>query len=164
MRNQFYLLVVFLFTAVFIGGCSTMSDVAQESEAQPAQEAPPEQAAIQESSQPILEPEVTLQTTFYFDFNDATLRPDVREVIEAHAERIKSEPQVVHIEGYADERGTEAYNKELGQRRAEAVRDLLISKGVSANKIETESFGEKNPQSSGSGEIVWQQNRRVVLK
>ena len=164
MRNQFYLLVVLLFTSAFIGGCSTMSDVAQEPEAQPTQEAPPEQAAIQEPAQPSPKSEVTLQTTFYFDFDDATLRADVREVLEAHAERIKTESQVVRIEGYADDRGTEAYNKELGQRRAEAVRDLLISKGVSANKIETVSFGEKNPQVSGGGEIAWQQNRRVVLK
>ena len=164
MRNQFYVLVVFLISSAFISGCSTMSDVVQEPEAQSTQEAPPEHAAIQEPAQATPKSEVTLQTTFYFDFDDATLRPDVREVLEVHAERIKTESQVVRIEGYADERGTEVYNKELGQRRAEAVRDLLISKGVSANQIETVSFGENNPQASGNGEMVWQQNRRVVLK
>ena len=164
MRNQFYLLVISLFTSAIISGCSTTSNMAQEPEVQPTQEAPPEQAAIQAPAEPTPEPEITLQTTFYFDFDDATIRPDVRELIEAHAVRIKTESQAVRIEGYADERGTEAYNKELGQRRAEAVRDLLISKGVSASQIETVSVGEKNPQASGSGEIVWQQNRRVVLK
>ena len=164
MRNQYYLTVIILFAIASITGCSSMSEVVKESPSQPAQEATSEQAAIQEPAKPSPQPEVTLQTTFYFDYDDATLRSDVHEVIEAHAERIKSESQVVRIEGYADERGTEAYNKELGQRRAEAVRDLLISKGVSASLIETVSFGEKNPQASGSGEIVWQQNRRVVIK
>ena len=75
-----------------------------------------------------------------------------------------SNSQVIRIEGHADERGTEAYNQELGQRRAEAVRDLLISKGVSASQIQTVSYGEKNPDITGSGEPVWQKNRRVVLK
>ena len=56
MRNQFYLLVVFLFASAFIGGCSTMSDVAQEPEAQAVQEAPPEQIAILEPAQPSRNP------------------------------------------------------------------------------------------------------------
>jgi peptidoglycan-associated lipoprotein len=164
MRNQFYLSIVILFVLAFIAGCSTMSEVTEESTTQPAQEAPPEQAAVQEPAQPTSEPEVTLQTTFYFDFDDATLRPNVRQALEAHAERIKTNSQAVRIEGYADERGTETYNKELGQRRAEAVRDLLISKGVSSSQIETVSFGEKRPLALGHGEVVWEKNRRVELR
>ncbi|WP_455200050.1 OmpA family protein [Kaarinaea lacus] len=164
MRNEFYKVLVSLFTLAVVAGCSTTSEMIEEPTVQAEQEAVPEQVAIQEPAQAAPEADVTLQTTFYFDFDDATLRPDVREVLAAHAERIKTESQNVRIEGYADDRGTETYNKALGQRRAEAVRDLLISKGVNASQIETLSFGEKNPQASGSGEIVWQQNRRVVLK
>ena len=107
---------------------------------------------------------MALDTIFYFDFDDANIRPDARAEIEAHAERIKSSDQIVRIEGHADERGTEAYNRELGQRRAEAVRDLLVSMGVQSSQIKTVSLGEQNPVILGSGESVWQKNRRVELK
>lgn len=165
MRNQFYLLAINLFVLSLIAGCSSTSEVA---EAPPAQEATvQEEVAVQEPAQvaePEPEPEMPPATVFYFDYDDATLRPNVREAIEEHAERLKNNSQVVRIEGHADERGTEAYNKELGQRRAEAVRDLLISMGVSSNQIETVSYGENNPDVLGQGEAVWQKNRRVVLK
>lgn len=162
MQKQLYLAIVTLFTLILSAGCSSMSDVVEES---PAQEAAPEPVAAQESVQVEPEPKKEeLQTTFYFDFDEATVRPSAVPVIEAHAERIKTSAEVVRIEGYADDRGTEIYNKELGQRRADAVRDLLISMGVNSSQIETVSFGEQSPQASGSGEFIWQQNRRVVLK
>jgi len=154
-------MVVLLFVLALTAGCSTMSDVAEEPL---AQEPAPEPTAAQESVQAEPEPEITLKTAFYFDYDDATLRPDAHQAIKAHAERLKSNSQVIRIEGYADERGTEAYNKELGQRRADAVRELLISMGVSSSQIETVSFGEQRPLVLGKGETVWQKNRRVELK
>lgn len=162
MQKQFYLSIVTLIVLALSAGCSSMSDVVEEP---PAQEAAPQPVAAPEPVQAEPEPqEEELQTTFYFDYDDATLRPGAVPVIEAHAERLKTNAQVIRIEGYADDRGTEAYNKELGQRRAEAVRDLLITMGVNSSQIETVSYGEQNPQASGSGEFIWQQNRRVVLK
>ena len=161
MRNQFYLAVILLFVLAFLAGCSSVSDVVEEP---PVQNAAPEPASIQEPVQTEPESKITLETSFYFDFDDATLRPDAHQAIQAHAERLKSNSQVIRIEGYADERGTEEYNKELGQRRADAVRDLLISMGVSSSQIETVSFGEQRPLVLGSGETIWQKNRRVELK
>lgn len=157
MRNQSYLMVVLLFVLVLTAGCSTTSNVVEEPLAQ-------EPAAALESVQAEPEPEITMKTAFYFDFDDATLRPDAHQAIEAHAERLKSNSQVIRIEGYADERGTETYNKELGQRRADAVRDLLISMGVSSSQIESVSFGEQRPIVLGKGKTIWQKNRRVELK
>lgn len=164
MQKQFYLVMVILFGLAMVAGCASTTDVEEAPAAE--QTAPePEEVAVQEPV-PVAEPEpeMPLASVFYFDYDDATLRPYAIEALEEHAERLKTNSQVIRIEGHADERGTEAYNQELGQRRAEAVRDLLISKGVSASQIQTVSYGEKNPDITGSGEPVWQKNRRVVLK
>jgi peptidoglycan-associated lipoprotein len=161
MQNQYHKIVVSLFVLTFFAGCSSTSDVVEEA---PVQQASSEPVAAQEPAQPQPEATIALETIFYFDYDDATLRPGARAEIEAHAERIKSSEKIVRIEGHADERGTDTYNKELGQRRAEAVRDLLVSMGVHSSKIETVSLGEKSPVILGSGESVWQKNRRVELK
>ena len=67
----------------------------------------------------------------------------------------------VMIEGNADERGTEEYNRGLGEKRAQAVRDALISMGLSGGKIQTVSFGEEMPADPGSGDSAWAMNRRA---
>jgi len=163
MRNQLHSVIVSLFVIILIAGCSSTPEIA---EAPPTPEATPqEEVAVQEPVQAEeSEPEMPLETVFYFDYDDATLRPSVREAIEEHAKRLKENTLVIKIEGHADERGTEEYNRELGQRRAEAVRDLLISMGVNSSQIETISYGESNPDIVGHNEAVWQKNRRVVIK
>ena len=163
MQNQYQIIVASIFVFAFFTGCSSTSDVIEDSSVQQTASEP---VAAQEPVQSEPEPnsKMALDTIFYFDFDDAHIRPDARAEIEAHAERIKSSDQIVRIEGHADERGTEAYNKELGQRRAEAVRDLLVSMGVQSSQIQTVSLGEENPVILGSGESVWQKNRRVELK
>ncbi len=66
------------------------------------------------------------------------------------------------IEGHCDQRGTEEYNRALGERRANAIRAYLASKGLSDNRMRTQSFGKDKPAVQGSGESVWGQNRRGV--
>lgn len=158
MRFQFYLLSVSLFVLAILTGCSSTADVVEE--------VPQQQASVepQEPIQAEPEPEPVLDTVFYFDYDDASIRHNARIALEAHAERLKSGDQVIRIEGHADERGTDSYNKELGKRRAEAVKELLVSMGVHSSKIETASLGEERPVVLGSGESVWQKNRRVELK
>ena len=67
----------------------------------------------------------------------------------------------VRIEGNADERGTREYNLALGARRANSVRDYLVSHGVTADRISTISFGKEQPLDAGSGEESWQKNRNA---
>ncbi|MGD8569067.1 MAG: OmpA family protein [Gammaproteobacteria bacterium] len=164
MQKQ-YCLVTFLFFALAItAGCSGTGDVVDQT---PVQETSSEPVMAQDEPQPAItesEPEVTLDTVFYFDFDDATIRPSARETLAAHADRLKDGSEAVRIEGYADERGTESYNLQLGQRRADAVRDLLVSMGVNAGRITTVSYGETHPTVVGSDESAWQKNRRVELK
>jgi peptidoglycan-associated lipoprotein len=66
------------------------------------------------------------------------------------------------IEGHADERGTREYNLALGERRANAAKNYLVSLGVSANRLNVVSYGKERPAASGSNEQAWAQNRRAV--
>ena len=74
---------------------------------------------------------------------------------------MKSMSNTLIIAGFTDERGTEEYNRGLGEKRAQAVRDALISQGVSGGRIQTVSFGEEMPADSGSSESAWAMNRRA---
>ena len=81
--------------------------------------------------------------------------------IQQVASAMKSMSNTLIIAGFTDERGTEEYNRGLGEKRAQAVRDALISQGVSGGRIQTVSFGEEMPADSGSGESAWAMNRRA---
>lgn len=115
----------------------------------------------QTEQQPV---EEVLDTVFYFDFDQSTLRAESRAVLTAHAERLKAAPRAVRLEGHADERGTREYNMALGERRANAVRDFLVLQGVDSAMIEPVSYGEERPAILGSSDQAWSQNRRVELK
>ncbi|MBR3664918.1 MAG: peptidoglycan-associated lipoprotein Pal [Desulfovibrio sp.] len=97
----------------------------------------------------------------YFAFDKYTILPEGKEVLRNKAELMKKFPSIrVRIEGNCDERGTQEYNLALGERRANAAREFLTSLGVNAAQMETISYGKENPAVQGSGEAVWQQNRR----
>ena len=67
------------------------------------------------------------------------------------------------VEGHCDERGTREYNLALGKKRAEAVKNYLVSKNVAAGRIKTISYGKEKPDMVGTGEAVWSKNRRAVV-
>ncbi len=99
----------------------------------------------------------------FFDFDKAGIKPDAAETLNRQAAWLKKFPKhVVVIEGHCDERGTREYNLALGDRRANAVREYLISIGVTANRIETISYGKERPAVLGASESAWSQNRRGV--
>ncbi|MBX2809716.1 MAG: peptidoglycan-associated lipoprotein Pal [Cellvibrionaceae bacterium] len=104
-----------------------------------------------------------LESVFYFDFDQSTLRADTRTALLAQAAYLKTNPQAIRLEGHADERGTREYNMALGERRALAIRDFLRLEGVNS-PIEVVSYGEERPAVFGSNDASWQQNRRVELK
>jgi peptidoglycan-associated lipoprotein len=97
----------------------------------------------------------------YFDFNKADIRADAREALGRTANFLRSYPQIkVTIEGHCDERGSTEYNLGLGDRRAAATKQYLVSLGISADRISTVSFGKEKPFCMESNESCWQQNRR----
>jgi len=99
----------------------------------------------------------------FFDTDSSQVRGDGRGTLERQAAWLARYPQVtVYMEGHADERGTREYNLALGQRRANAARDLLVASGVSGQRVQTISYGKDRPAALGSDDGSWAQNRRAV--
>lgn len=98
----------------------------------------------------------------YFDLDKSDLRSDARDALTKDAEFLRSYPQVrVSIEGHCDERGSTEYNLGLGQRRAEAAKNYLVSLGISGTRMTTVSWGKERPFCTEHTEQCWQQNRRA---
>ena len=97
----------------------------------------------------------------FFEFDRFELSADARERLARNARFMLDASQfVLTIEGHCDERGTNDYNLALGERRASAARDYLVSLGVPANRLRTISYGEERPFCTSSDEQCWSQNRR----
>jgi len=101
--------------------------------------------------------------TVYFDLDSYSVRPDGAAILQQQAELLNANPEVmVRIEGHADERGTREYNIALGDRRANAVKETLVSYGIDRNRISTISYGKDQPICGESTESCWSQNRRAT--
>jgi peptidoglycan-associated lipoprotein len=97
----------------------------------------------------------------YFDLDESSIREDARGPLQKNAEWMKRWASTrVTVEGHCDERGTAEYNLALGERRASAVKDYLVSLGVAADRVAVVSKGKESPFCSESNESCWQQNRR----
>lgn len=106
--------------------------------------------------------------TVYFDLDRSVVKSSEVSKVETVAAHLKNNPaEAVQIEGHCDDRGPENYNLALGERRAQSVRELLVSLGVDANRILTISYGEAKPAVEGADESAWSKNRRgefILLK
>ena len=101
--------------------------------------------------------------TVYFGFDSSELGGEARATLDRQAAFLNVNPtMIVIIEGHADERGTREYNLALGDRRAVAVRDYLLAKGLNAARVRTVSYGKERPAVSGSNEESWAKNRRAA--
>ena len=99
----------------------------------------------------------------FFDFDSYSIDAEDRTTLDAQAQWLQRYPNVrVTIEGHADERGTREYNLALGDRRANAARDYLQSRGIAPDRMTTISWGKERPQNPASNEEAWAQNRRAV--
>ncbi|WCJ59058.1 OmpA family protein [Fontisphaera persica] len=99
--------------------------------------------------------------TVYFEFDRSAVRQSEQPKVQAVAGVLKAQPDTkLQIEGHCDERGTEEYNRSLGERRALALREFLINLGIDGNRIYTVSFGEDKPAVQGHNEEAWSKNRR----
>jgi len=101
--------------------------------------------------------------TVNFDFDSAELTVSARSTLNRQAAFLSVNPDLmIVIEGHADERGTREYNLALGERRATAVRDYLVAKGINSARVRTVSYGKERPAVSGSDEAAWAKNRRAA--
>ncbi len=104
------------------------------------------------------------QRNIYFDFDEYAIKDQYRPMIEAHAKYLQANASLkITLQGNTDERGTREYNIALGQRRADAVKQLMVLLGASAAQIETVSFGKEKPRREGHDETAWAENRRVDI-
>ena len=100
----------------------------------------------------------------FFATNKSTLTTASRDTLRKQAAwmRAKGKALSFSIEGHADERGTREYNLALGERRANAVKDYLLTYGISGSRLSVISYGKERPVNSGSNPLAWSQNRRSV--
>ncbi len=99
----------------------------------------------------------------FFDTDSSALRPEGRATLDRQAQWLQQYNRyTVTIEGHADERGTREYNLALGARRAQAARDYLVSRGVTASRLRTISYGKERPVAVCNDASCWTQNRRAV--
>ena len=105
-----------------------------------------------------------LGTVIYFDFDQTELKPEYVDLLARHADQMSDSTGIqVRLEGHADERGSREYNIGLGERRSQAVRSILLTNGVSTDRLSTVSFGEERPALVGNNEQSYAQNRRVEI-
>jgi len=99
----------------------------------------------------------------FYATNKSTLTTASRDTLRKQAAWIRKNKNIsVTIEGHADERGTREYNLALGEKRANAVKDYLMTYGIAGNRITVLSYGKERPVNSGSSPLAWSQNRRSV--
>ena len=99
----------------------------------------------------------------FFATNESILTTASRETLRAQAGWLRKNPNInVVLEGHADERGTREYNLALGERRANAAKDYLMTYGISSDRITVLSYGKERPVDSGSNPLSWSKNRRSV--
>lgn len=174
--NRFGLLLLIL-AVVLVPACSKQAPPAPEPQPEPPAPAPeptpppplaPDPAGEWEAAPPAeatLTPEeinrMGVLRTIYFDYDRSEIRADQRPTLQANAAWLREHADVmILIEGHCDERGTREYNLSLGDRRAAASRDYMMSLGIGAERIEMITYGEERPVDAGHDESGWARNRR----
>jgi peptidoglycan-associated lipoprotein len=138
---------------------------------------PPEQPKVVDTTTPPpapkpVEPEkpkATLQETqfktVYFDFDKYDLRSDAKASLDADFALLQEFPDaIVKVEGHCDERGSVEYNLSLGEKRAKAVVNYLVGRGVATARLSMISYGKERPVDNGHNEAAWAKNRRAEFK
>ena len=129
----------------------------------PAPTAAPSPTGPAVGSQAHFEKAVNGQNVIFFDTDRFNIDSADAAALQTQAQYLARYPQIrITVEGHADERGTREYNLALGERRANAAKNYLVSIGVSADRVTTVSYGKERPVALASNEAAWAQNRRAV--
>ena len=126
---------------------------------------PTRASPVAEATNPLKDPgNVLSKRSVYFDYDQFLIKDADRPLLQAHAVYLRQHPAAkVVVQGNTDERGSREYNIALGQRRADAVKQVLRLFGAEDRQIDTVSFGKEKPRCTASDESCWSQNRRADL-
>lgn len=112
---------------------------------------------------PFIDAEASASDRVFFDTDSSAINPSEQLTLDKQVDWLRKNKQAkITVEGHCDERGTREYNLALGERRAQAVKDYLVSAGINQNRIDTISFGKERPAVIGAGASVHAENRRGV--
>jgi len=166
MRISNILKFAALSTALMVGACTTKQQAAS---APPPPPPPPPMASAAAPMMSSIRPgslqdfKVNVGDTVHFGYNEYNVQDSDKGTLQKQATWLNKYPSVqITVEGHADERGTREYNLALGARRANAVKEYLVSLGVSNSRLQTVSYGKERPICTESNEDCWAQNRRGV--
>ncbi len=156
---------VCLSAVLVLGACTHKQEAVNTAPPPAAAPAPMPPAPVTSSIRPGSAEDfrVNVGDTVHFGYNEYSIQDTDKAVLGRQAAWLAKYPAVrVSVEGHADERGTREYNLALGARRANAVKEYLVSQGVSTGRVETISYGKERPICTDSNEGCWAQNRRGV--
>lgn len=157
--------------AALLGACATTPPPAAPAAPVAApQPAPAKPVAAVVAPAPVLPPYkdpsniLYKERSVFFDFDNYTVKPVYDTALTAHGKFLSTASDIkVRVEGNSDERGSSEYNLALGQKRAEAVKKVLIVQGAKEAQVEAVSFGKEKPKADGHNEAAWSQNRRADI-
>jgi len=177
MKSIFRLTVLLAVGLLLAAGCAKKPTEDTTSQVQQTEMAQEQVAQVTE--QPVTEQPSTMQSSsassmasdmatslmrVHFDFDQYVLTAEARDTLKADAAYLQAKGVRVQIEGHCDERGSDEYNLALGEKRALAVKNYLVSLGVPADRMSIISYGEEIPLVMGHNEEAWAQNRRAEFK
>ncbi len=168
-----------LFIAGLLGACASTPE--EQEGAKVEERLPPAKPAVKPAApstatkpadtgrvtgDPLKDPaNILSKRSIYFDYDSNLIKDEFRPIVSAHAKYLsQNRSRRVRIEGNTDERGSREYNLALGQRRADAVRQMMELLGAPGGQIETLSLGEEKPKAPGHDEAAWAENRRADIR
>lgn len=163
MRNSFRL--VAMAAVIALAGCASKPKPAPEAVPPAPETSAPVQGQVESTVVPgsVQDFRVNVGDTVHFDYDKYDIKSEDRDLLQRQAAWLQKYAQVrVTVEGHCDERGTREFNLALGARRANAVKEYLVSLGVSSARLDTISYGKERPMCTESNESCWSQNRRGV--
>ena len=154
--------------ALFVAGCSSTPDTPEQTGA-PVEDGRGRVATVDADSvsgsrlpRELTDPKSILsRRSIYFDYDKFEVKGEYRDLVTAHARFLSNNRQFkMLVQGNTDERGSREYNLALGQKRADAIKRMLVMLGAREDQVESVSLGEEKPKNEGHDETAWAENRR----
>jgi peptidoglycan-associated lipoprotein len=165
MKFSSHLRIVAVAGALALAACAHKPPPSAEAPPVAQPSAPEQQSRVESTTVPgsIQDFRVNVGDTVHFAYDKSDITGEDRDILQRQAAWLQRYPQVrVTVEGHCDPRGTREYNLGLGARRANAVKDYLVSLGVPSSRVDTISYGKERPVCTESDESCWAQDRRGV--